>query len=87
MKATVRIIGVPPVDLIAIRAHDTELHATRIEDNRLQLLIEQCDFGRRTSDLQACWKVLRDYARCTGAPALEGWDELDGHITYDLIRR
>lgn len=48
MKATVRIIGVPPADLIAIRAHGTELHATRIEDNRLQLLPEQCDLGRRT---------------------------------------
>ena len=87
MKATVRIIGVPPVDLIAIRARDTELHATRIEDNRLQLLIEQCDFGRRTSDLQACWKVLRDYARCTGAPLSRVGTNWTNHITCDLIRR
>ena len=82
MKATVRIIGVPPVDLIAVRAHQTELHATRIEDNRLQLLPEQCTLGRYTSEVAACWKVLRDYARCTGAPAIEGWDEVDGHFIY-----
>lgn len=85
MKATVRIIGVPPVDLIAIRAHDTELHATRIEDNRLQLLPEQCVIGQHVADLAACWKVLRDYALASHAPSIEGWDELDGHITYDLI--
>lgn len=82
MKATVRIIGVPPVDLIAVRAHQTELHATRIEDNRLQLLPEQCTLGRHTSEVAACWKVLRDYARCTGAPAIERWDEVDGHFIY-----
>lgn len=82
MKATVRIIGVPPADLIAIRAHGTELHATRIEDNRLQLLPEQCDLGRRTSDLHACWKLLVDYARASHAPLIEGWDELDGHFVY-----
>ena len=84
MKATVRIIGVPPVDLIAIRAHDTELHATRVEDNRLQLLIEQCDFGRRTSDLQACWKLLVDYARASHAPLIEGWDDRNNHIIYKI---
>lgn len=85
MKATVRIIGVPPVDLVAVRTPQTELRAVRVDDNRLQLLIDQCVIGKRTADLVACWRVLQDYARCTGAPDIEGWDELDGHITYDLI--
>lgn len=87
MKATVRIIGVPPVDLVSVRAHQTELHAVRVGGNRLQLLPEQCTLGRYTSEVAACWKVLRDYARATDTPAIEGWDELDNHITYDLIRR
>lgn len=87
MKATVRIIGVPPVDLVAIRGGQTELRAVRVGDNRLQLLLDQCVIGRHTAELVTCWRVLQDYARCTGAPAIEGWDELDGHITYDLIRR
>lgn len=84
MKATVRIIGVPPADLIAVRAHQTELHAVRVGGNRLQLLPEQCDLGDRIADLKACWMLLRDYARASHAPSIDGWDELDGHFIYTI---
>ena len=87
MKATVRIIGVPPADLVAVRTPQTELHAVRVDGNRLQLLTDQCVIGKRTADFVACWRVMRDYARVTDTPVIEGWDELDNHMTYNFVSR
>ena len=82
IRVNITIRGQKPYDLITVKSRGTELRAARINNNRLQLLADQCVIGKRTADVIACWRVLCDYARASHTPSIESWDALDGHIIY-----